>query len=147
MFEKNLRLIMLFDIYGELLTQTQKTMFDLYYNDDLSLSEVAENTGITRQGARDSIKRAEETLLSLEEKLGLADKFLRIEKASEEAGEIVRRLKEKYPADAFDFDRILKLLESVKTITKVSRKRRKPCFRTFRKSSRKPLRNSGTKAR
>ena len=67
MFEKNLRLIMLFDIYGELLTQTQKTMFDLYYNDDLSLSEVAENTGITRQGARDSIKRAEETLLSLEE--------------------------------------------------------------------------------
>lgn len=57
MFEKNLRLIMLFDIYGELLTQTQKTMFDLYYNDDLSLAEVAENTGITRQGARDSIKR------------------------------------------------------------------------------------------
>ena len=114
MFEKNLRLIMLFDIYGELLTPTQKTMFDLYYNDDLSLAEVAENTGITRQGARDSIKRAEETLLSLEETLGLSDKFIRFEKASEEAGEIVRRLKEKYPADTCDFDRIIKLLESVK---------------------------------
>ena len=58
-FEKNLRYIMLFDISAELLTPTQKTMFDLYYNDDLSLAEVAENTGITRQGARDSIKRAE----------------------------------------------------------------------------------------
>ena len=114
MFEKNLRLIMLFDIYGELLTQTQKTMFDLYYNDDLSLAEVAENTGITRHGARDSIKRAEETLLSLEEKLGLADKFIRIEKASEEAEEIVRQLKEKYPADTRDFDRVTKLLMSIK---------------------------------
>ena len=114
MFEKNLRLIMLFDIYGELLTQTQKTMFDLYYNDDLSLAEVAENTGITRQGARDSIKRAEGTLLSLEEKLGLADKFIRIEKASEEAEEIVRQLKEKYPADTRDFDRVTKLLMSIK---------------------------------
>ena len=114
MCDKNLRLTLLFDIYGELLAPTQKTMFDLYYNDDLSLAEVAENTGITRQGARDSIKRAEETLLSLEETLGLADKFIRIEKASEEAGEIVRRLKEKYPADTCDFDRIIKLLESVK---------------------------------
>ena len=107
MCDKNLRLTLLFDIYGELLAPTQKTMFDLYYNDDLSLAEVAENTGITRQGARDSIKRAEETLLSLEETLGLADKFIRIEKASEEAGEIVRRLKEKYPADTCDFDRII----------------------------------------
>ena len=42
MFEKNLTLIMLFDIYGELLTEAQKTMFDLYYNDDLSLAEIAE---------------------------------------------------------------------------------------------------------
>lgn len=114
MFEKNLRLIMLFDIYGELLTKTQKTMFDLYYNDDLSLAEIAENTGITRQGARDSIKRAEETLLSLEEKLGLADKLTRIENASTEAGEIVRQLKKKHPADSCDFDRILTLLGSIK---------------------------------
>ena len=75
MFEKNLRLAMLFDLYGELLTDTQKTMFDLYYNDDLSLAEISENTGITRQGVRDSIKRAEGTLLEMEERLGLARKF------------------------------------------------------------------------
>jgi len=114
MFEKNLRLIMLFDIYGELLTPTQKTMFDFYYNDDLSLSEIAENIGITRQGARDSIKRAEEMLLSLEEKLGLADKLIRIEKASAEVREIVRQLKEKYPEENRDFDRMLTILESIK---------------------------------
>ena len=80
MFEKNLTLIMLFDIYGELLTEAQKTMFDLYYNDDLSLAEIAENTGISRQGARDSIKRAEETLLSYEQKLHLAEKIDGIQK-------------------------------------------------------------------
>ena len=74
MFEKDLHFIMLFDFYGELLTDTQKTMFDLYYNNDLSLAEISENTGITRQGVRDSIKRSEEQLLAYEEALGLAEK-------------------------------------------------------------------------
>ena len=50
-------------------------MIELYYNDDLSLSEIAENEGITRQGVRDSIKRAENQLLEMEEKLGLVRRF------------------------------------------------------------------------
>jgi Uncharacterized protein conserved in bacteria len=53
------RMTMLYDFYGELLTDRQKEFFDLYYNDDLSLSEIAENAGISRQGVRDVIVRAE----------------------------------------------------------------------------------------
>ncbi len=113
MFEKDLRLIMLFDFYGELLTETQKTMFDYYYNDDLSLSEIAENTGITRQGVRDSIKRAEETLQSFEKKLGLADKFQRIGQKSEEAESLLHSLKDKYPEAAADLDHVAELFGSI----------------------------------
>ena len=51
------RMTMLFDFYGELLTDRQKEFFDLYYNEDLSLSEIAENEGISRQGVRDVIVR------------------------------------------------------------------------------------------
>ena len=54
-----LRMTMLFDFYGELLTDRQKEFYDLYYNEDLSLSEIAENYGISRQGVRDVIVRAE----------------------------------------------------------------------------------------
>ena len=57
--------------------------FDYYYNDDLSLSEIAENEGITRQGVRDQIKRAEQTLFSLEEKCGYCRRFLRLKELSE----------------------------------------------------------------
>ena len=50
------RMTMLFDFYGEILTERQKEFYDLYYNEDLSLGEIAENYGITRQGVRDVIK-------------------------------------------------------------------------------------------
>ena len=53
------RMTMLFDFYGEVLTERQKEFFDLYYNEDLSLAEISENYGITRQGVRDVIVRAE----------------------------------------------------------------------------------------
>ena len=65
------RMAMLYDFYGDLLTQRQKEFFDLYYNDDLSLAEIAENYDITRQGVRDIIVRAERTLEDIEEKTGL----------------------------------------------------------------------------
>lgn len=66
---------MLFDFYGELLTEKQRMYFDLHYNEDYSLSEIAEMTGISRQGVWDIIKRAEETLRSTEEKTGLIGRF------------------------------------------------------------------------
>lgn len=71
------RMAMLYDFYGDLLTARQKEFFDLYYNDDLSLAEIAENYEITRQGVRDIIVRAERTLEDIEEKTGLIQRHHR----------------------------------------------------------------------
>ena len=68
---KNFQIAELLDLYGMLLTDKQRETVDIYYNDDLSLGEIAENTGISRQGVRDSIKRSESILYEAEEKLGL----------------------------------------------------------------------------
>ena len=65
---------LLYDFYGELLTEKQRDFFALHYSDDLSLSEIAENEGMTRQGARDFISRGEQALLEIERKLGLVSR-------------------------------------------------------------------------
>ena len=84
MFEKNLEIGYLLDFYGEILPERRRDIMDLYYNDDLSLSEIAENEGITRQGVRDSIKRAEAQMLEMEDRLGLARRFRKISADIEE---------------------------------------------------------------
>ena len=75
---KDLEMGYLLDFYGEVLTQKQREMLRQYYNDDLSLSEIGENFGITRQGARDAIKHGETTLKELEEKVGFAARYRRL---------------------------------------------------------------------
>lgn len=72
--QKNFLIPLLLDFYGDLLTHTQYNFVDLYYNEDLSLSEIAEHHQITRQGVRDAIKRGEAILLDIEGKLGFAQK-------------------------------------------------------------------------
>lgn len=72
---KNLDMIMLLDFYGDMLTGKQRDFLDFYYNDDLSLAEIAENVGITRQGVRDAIKRAENQLTEMEDKVGFVARF------------------------------------------------------------------------
>ena len=62
---KDLGITILLDFYGDMLTEKQRDFLGYYYNDDLSLSEIAENEGITRQGVRDSIKRAEAQLFDI----------------------------------------------------------------------------------
>lgn len=62
---------MLLDFYGELLTDKQRECFDLHYNEDLSLSEIAEQLGISRQGVWDNIRRAETVMQNVERKTGL----------------------------------------------------------------------------
>lgn len=69
------RMAMLFDFFGDVLTDRQKDYFHLYYNEDLSLSEIAQRFDITRQGVRDAIGRAENTLLDIEAKTGLVASF------------------------------------------------------------------------
>lgn len=68
---------MLLDFYGELLTEKQRQCFDLHYNEDLSLSEIAEQCGISRQGVWDNIRRADAALRAVEEKTGLIRRFER----------------------------------------------------------------------
>ncbi len=72
------RMAMLFDFYGEVLTERQQEFYDLYYNEDLSLGEIAENSGISRQGVRDVIVRGEATLTELEDKTGLIRRFMTV---------------------------------------------------------------------
>ncbi len=72
---KDLNISILMDFYGQLLTEKQLEALALYYNEDLSLAEIAEETGISRQGVRDSIKRGERQLEEFEEKLGLYRKL------------------------------------------------------------------------
>ncbi len=69
------RMALLYDFYGDTLTDRQKEFYDLYYNEDLSLSEIAENYGISRQGVRDVIVRAEAALTELEDKTGIIRRF------------------------------------------------------------------------
>ncbi|MBQ9349028.1 MAG: YlxM family DNA-binding protein [Oscillibacter sp.] len=69
------RMTMLYDFFGELLTERQREFFDLYYNEDLSLTEIAENSGISRQGVRDVIVRAEGVMQELEDKTGIVRRF------------------------------------------------------------------------
>ena len=75
MSEGRLRQAMLLDFYGELLTERQRLCFDLHYNEDLSLSEIAEQCGISRQGVWDNIRRAESAMEDIEAKTGLIRRF------------------------------------------------------------------------
>ena len=83
MFEKNLLLSYLLDQYGAVLGERHSTLLDYYYNQDLSLAEIAAEVGISRQGVRDSINKAEEELFFLEENLRLHERTLKMAKASE----------------------------------------------------------------
>lgn len=91
---KNLEIALLFDFYGEMLTEKQRDVVELYYDDDLSLSEIAENEGITRQGVRDSIKRAETQLTDMEERLGLVKRFREMREKLEDIREAARDIQE-----------------------------------------------------
>ncbi|MCW3489941.1 YlxM family DNA-binding protein [Dethiobacter alkaliphilus] len=80
MLEDTTRINMLYDFYGNLLTDKQRECLELYYQDDLSLAEIADNSGISRQGVHDLIKRAVKTLEKAEEKLALVKRFMDQEK-------------------------------------------------------------------
>ena len=86
---KDLEMGYLLDFYGEVLTEKQREMLRQYYNDDLSLSEIGENFGITRQSARDAIKHGENALKELEEMVGFAARYRRVQQKLEELEQMV----------------------------------------------------------
>ena len=77
--EKNVQISLLCEIYGKLLTKKQLSILQDYYDKDLSLSEIAQNQNITRQAVRDIIKKGENKLFELEEKLGIMKKTFKQE--------------------------------------------------------------------
>ena len=83
MFAKDVTVGYLLDFYGEILSDRARRITEQYYCDDLSLSEIAENEGISRQGVRQTVKRAEEDLRFYEEKLGLAAHFASVKEKAE----------------------------------------------------------------
>lgn len=91
MFEKNLEIGFLLDFYGDVLSERKRTVLDYYYNNDLSLAEIAEEIGISRQGVRELIKKSGDELLFYEEKLGLAKRF---RDAEEQAVQLLSMMEE-----------------------------------------------------
>ncbi len=85
---------MLFDFYGDLLTDKQREYYDLYHNEDLSLSEIAENVGITRQGVQDIISRAENTLMETEKKIGIIKRFTEVQGQITKAVNLAEKIRE-----------------------------------------------------
>ena len=92
MFEKNMRMAYLLDVYGEILDEHTRGIMRAYYEDDLSLSEIALDEKISRQGVRHVIKKAEEQLDFLEEKLKLSELFEKIEAHTETVDAICKIL-------------------------------------------------------
>lgn len=94
--DKNIEISLLYDFYAELLKEQQQKAVSLYYNDDLSLSEIADRLNISRQGVRDLVKRGEERLYMYEEKLGLYKRFKKSEEGLLAIEELSQRLIEGY---------------------------------------------------
>ena len=92
--EEKVKISILCQIYGKMLTQKQYELINDYYNNDLSLSEIAENNHITRQAVRDIIKKGENKLFELEEKLAFMEKTLKQEKQLQQILEELSKIEE-----------------------------------------------------
>lgn len=78
---ETLELVLLFDYYGDLLTERQKLCFDMHYNQDLSLGEIAQELSISRQAVHDNLSRTEALLKNMEEKTGCVSRDMQLRKA------------------------------------------------------------------
>ena len=117
-FEKNMKFPLLLDAYGVLLTERKREILDYYYNDDYSLSEISELTGISRQVVRDSIKKSEEEIYGYESKLKIVEKHEKASELCECAKEKILRFAQSKDSDvSAEASEILALLERLKIIT------------------------------
>ena len=108
---KDLGMSLLLDFYGDVLTEPQREAMDLFYNGDLSLSEIAEDAGITRQCVRDRIVKGEKILTELESKLGLAKRFGSVEK---DVSFIIGRLRGIQDSCGIDLSDVIGAAEDIK---------------------------------
>ncbi|KPL61159.1 putative DNA-binding protein [Rossellomorea vietnamensis] len=109
MLEKTTRMNYLYDFYQSLLTPKQRSYMSLYYLDDFSLGEIAEEYNVSRQAVYDNIKRTEAMIEEYEEKLLLFKKF-------QERNEILDQLREKIEEPSIDSSHCLKLIDDLEIL-------------------------------
>ena len=113
---KDLKISYLLDFYGRMLTDPQRDMMEAYYNEDLSLGEIAQERGISRQGVRDAVKRAEQQLREMEDRLGLVRRFRAVREALTTICDCALEIREQGgedPAIRQNADRILEQAEAI----------------------------------
>ena len=118
---KNLEISFLLDFYGDVLTERQREVMEQYYNDDLSLAQIADNFGITRQGVRDSIKRGEGIILDLEQKVGFAARYRAVQQGVAQLESLARSIRfansNSYSPNAEIERDVDQMLEEIRRIT------------------------------
>lgn len=110
---KNLDYALLLEIYGRMLTEKQRSVMELYYWEDLSLGEIAQDQGITRQAVRDSIKRSEQLLEDFESRLMLAEKITKCRKNCADICGYAESFKKQKRLDESCIDKISKLASEI----------------------------------
>lgn len=110
---KNLKIPYLLDFYGNMFSEKQREILEMYYQEDMSLSEIASVTGMTRQGVYDNIKRGEKEILSLEDKLNLMDRFLGI---SSSLDNIASQISPEKLLSKEDYEKIISDINSIKAM-------------------------------
>lgn len=108
------RVSLLYDFYGQLLTEKKRQVIELYHEEDMSLSEIASELGITRAAVHDSLKSAERALENYEEKLSLVERFLKTEEAFGEITQKLDGLKRRYAGDG----ELAEAIEEIETIAR-----------------------------
>ncbi len=114
---KNINISLLLDIYGPTLPKVQYDSLDLYYNEDLSLAEIADNTGKTRQGVYDAIKRGESSLNDMESNLGFWEKIEGVKDQLDSIKKSVSKAKNKIRLDPCESEKLCDL--ALKTLNKI----------------------------
>lgn len=114
MFEKNMKIAYLIDFYADVLDDHTRDIMKAYYNDDLSLAEIAEDEGISRQGIRHIVKKGEDQLLFLESKLAIAKRHEEIVEINDELSSVIEKLE----TEAVNEEYVLSLKELSKKLLK-----------------------------
>ena len=110
--DKNLTFGLLLDFYGGLLSQRQYDIMNFYYNEDLSLGEISDEIGISRQGVRDAVQKAQKLLIQFDEQLGLMKRFDEIKVSVEEIKNEILNI-DVSKSDKEKIDRIIKKIDSI----------------------------------
>jgi len=116
MFNKIAEASLLFDFYGQLLTQKQQEVMRLYHEENYSLSEIADEFAISRQGVHDTLKKAENALAEYEKKLGLVYKFESSQKVINKTDETINQMMADHDSDKEICEKLMHIKDIIKTL-------------------------------